>query len=333
MQKNESMTPFLFPFRQLEWLSAKKGKNIKIIQETSGANVYIDKEYEGSDENALCVILGKTEQVQIAKVMIKEKLNQYNQANTFPIIDSDGLQIMTTDHSDNGSAGSNYVNPNMGGNTRFNSPGYYQGAMSSPSSQMKTHQQLAPVPTKSSVPSPRFVAQPPCLNPPLRQQPPQSLQQQPSPTQNYFNFNADFDQNNNQSSPTSNSYQFQNYQGITQRAQPPMNEPKRLSRESGMNFGGSGEGFRSHYPSSLGLDKLTLNITSDSKSSNQNGSSGGWLGSPKSNAAMAAPHSSPYSSHIVQRGPSTVGTDHDYFASQPQKNTIHAYQQYWQQYD
>ena len=100
-----------------------------------------------------------------------------------------------------------------------------------------------------------------------------------------------------------------------------------------MNFGGSGEGFRSHYPSSLGLDKLTLNITSDSKSSNQNGSSGGWLGSPKSNAAMAAPHSSPYSSHIVQRGPSTVGTDHDYFASQPQKNTIHAYQQYWQQYD
>ena len=104
--------------------------------------------------------------------------------------------------------------------------------MSSPSSQMKTHQQLAPVPTKSSVPSPRFVAQPPCLNPPLRQQPPQSLQQQPSPTQNYFNFNADFDQNNNQSSPTSNSYQFQNYQGITQRAQPPMNEPKRLRKAS-----------------------------------------------------------------------------------------------------
>ena len=87
----------------------KKGKNIKIIrkttisqsrfivifsEETSGANVYIDKEYEGSDENALCVILGKTEQVQIAKVMIKEKLNQYNQANTFPIIDSDGMPFL-----------------------------------------------------------------------------------------------------------------------------------------------------------------------------------------------------------------------------------------------
>ena len=78
----------------------KKGKNIKIIrkskfnvpffmfyfsEETSGANVYIDKEYNGSDSNAMCVIQGKLEQVSIAKVMIQEKLNQYNSANTFPI--------------------------------------------------------------------------------------------------------------------------------------------------------------------------------------------------------------------------------------------------------
>ena len=38
----------------------------------------------------MCVIQGKNEQVSIAKVMIKEKLNQYNSANTFPIIDNDG---------------------------------------------------------------------------------------------------------------------------------------------------------------------------------------------------------------------------------------------------
>ena len=54
-------------------------------EETSGANVYIDKEYNGSDSNAMCVIQGKLEQVSIAKVMIQEKLNQYNSANTFPI--------------------------------------------------------------------------------------------------------------------------------------------------------------------------------------------------------------------------------------------------------
>ena len=63
------------------------------LEETSGANVYIDKEYQGSDDNALCVILGKHEQVSIAKVMIKEKLNQYNSANTFTILDNDGKYL------------------------------------------------------------------------------------------------------------------------------------------------------------------------------------------------------------------------------------------------
>ena len=52
--------------------------------------MYIDKEYQGSDSNAMCVIQGKNEQVSIAKVMIQEKLNQYNSANTFTIHDNDG---------------------------------------------------------------------------------------------------------------------------------------------------------------------------------------------------------------------------------------------------
>jgi hypothetical protein len=70
---------------------------------------------------------------------------------------------------------------------------------------------------------------------------------------------------------------------------------------------------------------LTLNITSDSKSSNVKcGSSGRWLGgsSPKAASRVAPGHSPP-------TGPAPY--EHDYFASQPQKNTIHAYQPYWQQ--
>ena len=108
----------------------------------------------------------------------------------------------------------------------FYSQGFYSQTQSSRSA-LKPNPgppiQAAPVPMPSSVKpsvqqqSPRFVAQPPppppCLNQPPRRQPPMHhpLQQQPSPTQNYFNFNADFDQNNNNhQSPTSNSpYQQQ----------------------------------------------------------------------------------------------------------------------------
>ena len=43
----------------------------------------------------MCVIQGKNEQVSIAKVMIQEKLNQYNSANTFPIHDNDGKSMIT----------------------------------------------------------------------------------------------------------------------------------------------------------------------------------------------------------------------------------------------
>merc|ERR1712131_180786 len=88
--KKRIQDTILIPLQAVGMVIGKKGKNIKIIQETSGANVYIDKEYQGSDDNALCVILGKHEKVSIAKVMIKEKLNQYNSANTFTILDNDG---------------------------------------------------------------------------------------------------------------------------------------------------------------------------------------------------------------------------------------------------
>ena len=40
----------------------------------------------------MCVIHGKMEQVDIAKEMIHEKLQQYNSANTFPI-DNFGTQL------------------------------------------------------------------------------------------------------------------------------------------------------------------------------------------------------------------------------------------------
>lgn len=91
--KKRIQDTILIPLQAVGMVIGKKGKNIKIIQETSGANVYIDKEYQGSDSNAMCVIQGKNEQVSIAKVMIQEKLNQYNSANTFTIHDNDGLKI------------------------------------------------------------------------------------------------------------------------------------------------------------------------------------------------------------------------------------------------
>ena len=108
MQRKEFKTRFLSLFKPWVWSLVKREKISKLyvsspkniqfsvkltttyLEETSGANVYIDKEYQGSDDNALCVILGKHEQVSIAKVMIKEKLNQYNSANTFTILDNDG---------------------------------------------------------------------------------------------------------------------------------------------------------------------------------------------------------------------------------------------------
>jgi hypothetical protein len=84
-------------------------------EETSGANVYIDKDYTGIDDNALCVIHGKAEQVDIAKEMIHEKLHQYNSANTFPIIDSTGSLIEhgtpPSDARSDGSTGITYSSP------------------------------------------------------------------------------------------------------------------------------------------------------------------------------------------------------------------------------
>jgi len=85
------------------------------VEETSGANVYIDKEYTGIDDNALCVIHGKVEQVDIAKEMIHEKLQQYNSANTFPIMDSSGSLIEhgspPSDTRSDGSTGITYSSP------------------------------------------------------------------------------------------------------------------------------------------------------------------------------------------------------------------------------
>lgn len=104
----------LIPLNAVGMVIGKKGKNIKIIQETSGANVYIDKEYTGiTDSNALCVICGKSEQVEIAKEMIYEKLNQYNSTNSFPIMDAQGSIIRTppSDSRSDGSSGINYPSP------------------------------------------------------------------------------------------------------------------------------------------------------------------------------------------------------------------------------
>ena len=87
-------------------------------EETSGANVYIDKEYSGvTDSNALCVICGKSEQVEIAKEMIFEKLNQFNSSNAaFPIQLDPAGSIIGTPPSDARSdtsinSGVNYHSP------------------------------------------------------------------------------------------------------------------------------------------------------------------------------------------------------------------------------
>lgn len=129
--KKRIQDTILIPLNAVGMVIGKKGKNIKIIrksiyiffsytnqyclEETSGANVYIDKEYTGIDDNALCVIHGKVEQVDIAKEMIHEKLHQYNSANTFPIMDSSGSLIEhgspPSDTRSDGSTGITYSSP------------------------------------------------------------------------------------------------------------------------------------------------------------------------------------------------------------------------------
>ncbi|CAG5089569.1 Oidioi.mRNA.OKI2018_I69.PAR.g12266.t1.cds [Oikopleura dioica] len=138
----------LIPLNAVGMVIGKKGKNIKIIQETSGANVYIDKEYTGhTDSNALCVICGKSEQVEIAKEMIYEKLNQYNTSNSFPILDPQGSIIGTppSDARSDGSSGLNYHSPLS---RSFNR----QLQLQQPS---PTHQQQRSYPNQESL-SPRY---------------------------------------------------------------------------------------------------------------------------------------------------------------------------------
>lgn len=234
--KKRIQDTILIPLQAVGMVIGKKGKNIKIIQETSGANVYIDKEYQGSDDNALCVILGKHEQVSIAKVMIKEKLNQYNSANTFTIQDIDGQQIshdpqINSPHSSTGSNNQTFLSSPSSMTSSMMNSNYYSPNLSSP--------------TATPYNKPNLVQQ------------------------NYFNFN-NIDQNNNiRDSFYQSEYEYQQRSRI-----PETTSHNRYSNVSPMSpFGPNTHGPEvSPGPSqfglsSLGLEKLALNMSMP-KSSN-----------------------------------------------------------------
>lgn len=237
--KKRIQDTILIPLQAVGMVIGKKGKNIKIIQETSGANVYIDKEYQGSDDNALCVILGKHEQVSIAKVMIKEKLNQYNSANTFTILDNDGIQIshdpqLNSPHSSTGSNNQTFLSsPSSMTSSMINSNYFSPNNLSSP----------------TATPS---------------QQNHHAYQNKPNPNlvpQNYFNFN-NIDQNNNN---IRDPFPYQNDFNDYQRSRIDSTSHSRYSNVSPMSPFGQTSAEPSPSSSqfglsSLGLEKLALNM-------------------------------------------------------------------------
>jgi len=253
--KKRIQDTILIPLQAVGMVIGKKGKNIKIIQETSGANVYIDKEYQGSDSNAMCVIQGKNEQVSIAKVMIQEKLNQYNSANTFTIHDNDGLKIQGEQESLGSPQSSS-------GSSSHQQHGFFSSPNSQTNKFMNSFmQQQAP-------------------STPLHNQQMYQNQSMYSPSrsnqqQQRFNFNIDCN-NNGIVEPQQQAPRDYYYQNMREMEYQRQNAHRSISTgSSGGSFTDFGLTNNQSSPSSphlLGLDKLTLNITSNlgSKSSTNN---------------------------------------------------------------
>jgi len=287
--KKRIQDTILIPLQAVGMVIGKKGKNIKIIQETSGANVYIDKEYQGSDANAMCVIQGKNEQVSIAKVMIQEKLNQYNSANTFPIHDNDGLKIHAEQESGLGSPQSSSGSSVSHHHHQQQHQQQQHGFLSSPTTNklMNSFMQQQPPTTPQQLHNQQMYQSPSMFSPNRQNQ--QQQQQQQRGGGNYFNFNIDHNNNGIEHQappPPPPSHQTDYYHQHSLR-EFDYQRPNAYSMPPGGSAGGvnalndfpmpNNNNNQSSQPSSphmsaLGLDKLTLNITSNngSKSSISN---------------------------------------------------------------